>query len=59
MFIRNYFVVMDYDQGEITLYGQSVKNASIPGSSKSYIGWIIAGVIVGVILLGVIIYCIR
>ena len=50
---------MDYDQGEITLYGQSVKNASIPGSSKSYIGWIIAGVIVGVILLGVLIYCIR
>lgn len=48
---------MDYDSKEITLYGQSVSNAPIPGSSKNYTGWIVAGAVVGAIIVAIIILC--
>lgn len=53
VFIRNFFIVIDYDQGEMTLIGDNITEVS-----KSYIGWIILGIIALVVIIFIGVCCI-
>lgn len=52
-FLRNYFVILDYDAAEVTLVGNKI--SKVP---TDYTAWIVVGVIAGVIIIVAIGCCI-